>query len=75
MYIRRAAKIQSEMEVALLTLFRLFTLLPLFTLPSQFKLLKQWHVWLYEQKVEWTGLYWTWWYPLGCYDYEVHLWC
>ena len=47
-------KIQSEMEVALLTLFRLFTLLPLFTLPSQFKLLKQWHVWLYEQKVEWT---------------------
>ena len=60
------------MEVALLTLFRLFTLLPLFTLPSQ---LKQCYVWLYEQKVEWTGLYWTWWYPLGCYDYEVHLWC
>ena len=47
------------MEVALFTLFRLFTLLPLITLSSQLKLLKQWHVWLYEQKVEWTGLYWT----------------
>ena len=43
------------MEVALPTLFRLFTLLPLFTLPSQFKLLKQWHVCLYIVRNGWNA--------------------